>query len=177
MLNALVLTETQKIQVENYISSCFHWEKSQYELQYWPVWNVQKVPVFVALPKILDAHSPFFVMMKDGRILTQAEDNAFQKIIHEFYPKITATDAEELVKLALHFGNPPNPVGELYTQSRPDYTMPRKNPAPKYRTRKGIHIIQFYTYNYDLMRMSDCELRISTNKVKFLVKSLQKKKE
>ncbi len=177
MPNALVLSEEQKKQVEQYISHCFHWTLSQYELAWWPEADINKVPVFIALPKILDAHSPFFIVMKDGRILTQAEDNAFLKIIHEFYPKITAADAEYLVKLALHFGNPPNPVGELYVQSRDDFNMPRKNPAPTYQARKGVHIIQFFTYNYDLMRMSDCELRIIADKVDFLVKPLQKKKK
>ncbi len=176
MPNSLVLTDAQKIQVEKYISTCYNWKSSQYELDWWPEWDINKVPVFIALPKIVDAHSPFFVLMKDGRILTQAEDKAFEKIINEFYSKIIATDAEELVKLALHFGNPPNPVGELYTQLRNDFNMPRKNPTPKYQARKGVHIIQFYTYNYDLMRMSDCELRIFADKVEFVVKPLQKKK-
>lgn len=177
MPNALVLTDDQKIQVGQFISTCYHWKPSEYELEWWPEWDITKVPVFIALPKILDAHSPFFVMMKDGRILTQAEDRAFLKIIQEFYSKIVATDAVDLVKLALHFGNPPQPVGELYTKLRADYYMPRKNPNPKYYGRKGMDIIYFYTYNYDFMQMSDCELRISADKVEFLVKPLQKKTE
>lgn len=53
--------------------------------------------------------------------------------------------------------------------------LPRKNPSPNYQARNGVYIIQFYIYNYDLLQMTDCQLTIFADKVKFTANPLKKK--
>jgi hypothetical protein len=149
-----VLGRAQLDQINDFITKVYQWKESQYELTWWEGIDQNRVPILVALPKILDAHSPFFAFLPDNTSVTYFDTDAYIRIVNAYFPKIVKEDAPMLAELFLHFGKTPYAVG-----------MFRK--VIGYRKTRSHVLIEFQSKEMEMLRESNCILKIYPDRFEF----------
>jgi hypothetical protein len=140
--------------IKEYITKVYQWKETQYEVKWWEGIDQKRVPILVAIPRILDAHSPFFALLPDATIVTHFDVDAYIRIVNAYFPKIAKEDAPMLADLFLHFGKCPYAVG-MFRQ------------VLDVKQKKDHVRIEFLTKEMEMMRESTCILKIYRDRFEF----------
>jgi hypothetical protein len=176
----LIISEEEREIIEKNIHEFYHWKLDEYKLEFIAEWDNERIPWIVAIPtKLRVDFSPKFIIMPDHSLITPRDPQAFEKIVATFYPKISKEDAKPLALLAIGFGRWDHSIGVLWTQNLEHY-LPKNHirqiTEPILEQKGNIIHISFYTFEPELMRVSDCLLKIQTNHCEFNVKTYREGK-
>lgn len=157
------LNSAQKKSIHSFIQTKYKWKSDMYKLEWMAEWDQSKIPFMVAIPtKLKVDFSPSFILMKNDSILTMWEPDGFQKVIKEYLLPLQTTDATMIAELAVKFAIFGKPIGVLFHGSLEGHKTKKKIPRPQsapLAILKGEKMhIEFYTYDYELLKLYNCVL-------------------
>jgi len=172
------LTKAQETTIREFILTKYRWKPNMYTLEWMEDWDQSKIPFIVAIPTQLKVDfSPSFIILKNGDIITMWETDGFQRVISEYLLPLQTSYAKILAELALKFGVFGKPIGVLFRSSfegrKTQKKLPRTQSLPICTLKGDQMVLEFYTYDYELLRLYDCriDLKVSGSAIQIQVKS------
>ncbi len=171
MNNVNKLTASQKKAMQQEIQTRYGWIPDAYKLEFRADWDHAKIPIVVAIPtKLKVDFSPTFAILPDGTLLTPHDKGALECILRTAFAHLQPEDAKVIAELALKFGDFGDTVGHLWlnpVEGRvPANLLPRTDSHPTLHKDGSSYIVEFYSYNYELLILFDCTVEISPVVVK-----------
>ncbi len=154
--------------IRNQIKEHQGWKPHEYSLEHRAEWDHDRLPLIIAIHKeLMIDWSPHFFILPDNSLLTPYDDDAFNKVLEQVFPEINEDDAHMLAELSLIFGVFGTFVGDL-DNSPSAYGLNegitlRDNKNPTIRISENTIILEFYSYDYELLILYDCIIRIENN--------------
>lgn len=143
------------------------WKPETYDIELLADWDQERLPILAVNTNVLHtAFAPLFVILPSGGLLSATDKEAFEKIVAAAFPNPSAADAKKIAQLATMFGDFGSgvAVGSLvheFPMGKPIATA-RQDPRPMYHREGDAHVVAFYAFNYERMRLYDCKVRISS---------------
>ncbi len=154
------------------------WTESDYSLKPVSSWASDKVKLIAATHKEeRNGPFPFFAIMSDGTLVSNYDENAFQTIVQKEFTDLSEAQAPTVARLGVLFGGfAPKVVGEFSDQVPKDSGLvpPRTTADVEYSLKDGVHILRFYTRDFELNISYDCIIEISNGVVKASAQALSK---
>jgi hypothetical protein len=169
------LTADQEKKIRKMIQTKYSWKPDMYKLEWREEWDQSRVPLIVAIPtKLKVDFSPSYIIMKNGEVISMWETDGFQKVIKEYLIPFQSTDAVLIAELAVKFAIFGKPIGGLFNGSLEGRKTKKKIPRPQSIPQaflKGDKMrLAFYTYDYELLKLYNCEIVLTINPSKFELK-------
>jgi hypothetical protein len=143
------------------------WDPDQYELEFMTDWDNSRVPLVAGIPtKMKIDFSPIFAILPDGTLLSTEQPNAFEMVASKLVTPMRTTDAMMLAELSVWFGRFNDVIGEVWPRSVegkiPKRQVRRSETEPVLKTDRQGFELKFYAYDYELLRLSDCTVRMKS---------------
>jgi len=173
------LTPDLKKKLEKIIQLEDKWSPDEYNLELLADWPNDRLPIFVGIPtKRKVDYSPTYALLPDGSLISHHDKEGFKKILVQLSSSFGPNDAKFIAELTLRFVAFKYPVGRLWLNSLenklPINKRPRPDSIPVLKQEKGAIIVEFYTYDYELLRLSDCRVKIKGSDYELDAKVLKK---
>jgi hypothetical protein len=171
------ITSEQKKNIEKEIKTRYNWHPGDYELDFLAEWDHSKIPIIVALPtKYKVDFSPRFAILQDETLCTPHDENALNRIIQVAFPKVDSSQTKAIIELCLLFGDFHAPIKRIWDQPIenriPSKLLKRKDSNPTFKIDGSKSVIEFYSYDYELMKFYDCKIKISQKGIELVAKLL-----
>lgn len=178
-MNSLAISHDVRKKLEKMILEEDKWSSDEYQLEFRTDWPHDRLPIIVGIPtKRKVDYSPTFALLSDGTIISHHNKQGMQKILSQISSSIGPNDAKFIAELTLLFAKFKYPVGRLWLNDLesklPKNKRPRSNSSPLLKQEKGKIIVEFYTYDFELLRLSDCRVIITGSEYQLEAKILNK---
>lgn len=140
-------------------------------------WDQGRLRVLVASFR----HAPgvFFALARlaNGRTVVTDDEGALPAALAEAFPSPQPEDAAQLALLATALGRWPRPVGDLVRGALPATPkriapLPRLNPDPVWRRDGSRTVVDFYTFEPELLDLFTCTLELAPERGKLSAEQL-----
>ncbi len=166
------LSRAQVDEMQRRVKERLGWNPDDYELEFMAEWDNSRVPLVAGIPtKMKIDFSPIFAILPDGILLSVEQPKAFERIVTGLVTPVKATDAMMLAQLSVWFGRFNDVIGESWPRSVdgkiPKKQIQRSETEPVLRVNREGFELRFYAYDYELLRLSDCTVRMKSGTATF----------